>query len=286
MISIRGADDGPVCNAVPMAEQERWQVSGSAAQKYERFVASWFEPWAADLVTEAGLKPGWRVLDLACGTGIVTRAAAPIIGARGEIVASDLNEGMLFEAQQHPVEGAPVRWRVADATELPFATGEFDGVFCQQGLQFMPDRDAAVGEMYRVLRPGGVAAVSVWSELENNPYLAALAGGLERHLSAEAGRSMAAPCGFGDPDELRDLFVNAGFSEVVVSSPQRDRDPTPAMEAIAGNLAALPIAAQVEAMPAIDRSAMLDDIISTLGTSIKDGQLTTPATSNVAIAIA
>ena len=269
-----------------MTEQERWQVSGSAAQQYERFVASWFEPWATDLVADAGLQPGWRVLDVACGTGVVTRAAAPVIGAEGEIVASDLNDGMLVEARRHPVEGAPVQWRAADATHLPFATGEFDALLCQQGLQFVPDKAAAVREMHRVLRPGGVAAVSVWSGLDDNPYIAALAEGLERHLSAAAGAAMAAPCGFGDADELRELFVDAGFAEVVVSSMQRHRDPTPAAEAIAGNLAALPIAEQVQAMSDADRSAMLADMISTLGASVADGQLTSSATSNVAIALA
>ena len=269
-----------------MTGQERWQVSGSAAQQYDRFVASWFAPWAADLVAAAGLQPGWSVLDVACGTGIVTRAAAPIIGREGEIVASDLNEGMLVEAQQHPVEGAPVQWRTADATDLPLATDEFDALFCQQGLQFVPDKAAAVREMRRVLRPGGVAAVSVWSGLDDNPYIAALAEGLDRHLSAAAGESMAAPCGFGDPDELRELFVAAGFAEVVVSSLRRDRDPTPAAEAIAGNLAALPIAEQVRAMSDTDRAAMLDDMLDTLSAFVADGQLVAPATSNIVIAIA
>ncbi|MDX2382253.1 MAG: hypothetical protein QNM02_21150, partial [Acidimicrobiia bacterium] len=75
-----------------MASDDDWQMSGSAAQKYERFVASWFASWATDLVERADLQPGWRVLDLACGTGVVTRAAGPAIGPRGQIVASDLNE--------------------------------------------------------------------------------------------------------------------------------------------------------------------------------------------------
>lgn len=269
-----------------MAEQERWQVSGSAAEKYDRFVASWFEPWAAHLVADAGLQPGWRVLDLACGTGIVTRAAAPVIGPEGEIIASDLNEGMLVEAQRHPVVGASVEWRTADMTDVPLPDDHVDAVMCQQGLQFVPDKAAAVAEMYRVLRPGGVAAVSVWSHLDDNPYLAALTAGLERHLSPEAGASMAAPCGFGDPDELRELFVAAGFSEVVVSTTQRDREPTPAAEAIAGNLAALPIADQVAAMSESDRAAMLDDMLESLDAFIDDGQLTAPATNNVAIAVA
>ena len=275
-----------VWKAVVMAEQERWQVSGSAAQKYERFVASWFAPWATDLVAAAGVQAGWRVLDAACGTGVVTRAAAPVVGPGGEIVATDLNEGMLDEAQQHRVDGAAVQWRVADATALPFSAGEFDAVLCQQGLQFVPDKAAAVAEMRRVLRSDGVAAVSVWAGLGENPYIAALVDGLSRHLSAEAGATMAAPSGFGDASALEGLFVDAGFAEVSVSSVSRDREPSPAAEAIAGNLAALPIAEQVLAMSESDRSAMLEDIVNLLDPYVDAGQLVAPSTSNIAIAIA
>jgi SAM-dependent methyltransferase len=256
------------------------------SQKYERFVASWFAPWAEDLVAAAGIQSGWRVLDLACGTGVVTRTVAPILGATGQVVASDLNEGMLAEAQQHPVDGAPVQWRVADATALPFETDEFDALLCQQGLQFVPDKVAAVTEMHRVLRPGGVAAVSVWAGLDENPYIAALVEGLNQHLSDSAGTTMAAPTGFGDAGALEALFVDSGFGQVTVSSIQRARTPSPAVEAIAGNLAAVPIADQVLAMTEADRSAMLDHILGKLDRYVNDGQLTAPSTANIAIATA
>ena len=261
-------------------------MSGSAAQNYERFVASWFASWAADLVERADLQPGWRVLDVACGTGIVTRAAGPVIGPTGVIVASDLNEDMLSEAARHVVEGATVHWRRADATELPFDTDSFDALLCQQGLQFVPDKAAAVAEMRRVLRPGGVAAVSVWRSADHNPYISALADGLSRHLSIDAGQMMLAPFALGDRDVLAGLFSQAGFCTVGIQSVTLDREPVDPTEAIGGNLAALPIADQLEAMDPASRSRMIGDIVNTLDEFIANGALTAPNSAHIATAVA
>jgi len=269
-----------------MADDERWQVSSSAAQQYEQYVASFFAPWAEDLVQRAGLRAGWNVLDVACGTGIVTRAAGPLLGASGSIVGSDLNEEMLTEAARHKVEGAVVEWRQADATELPFGDGSFDAVLCQQGLQFVPDKAAAAAQMYRVLRDGGSAAVSVWCRPENNPYIAALADGLTRHLSAEAGASMLAPCGFGKLDDLAALFESAGFSAVEVATMEMLREPIDAVEAIEGNLAALPMSEEIRAMEAATYAAMIDDMVATLDAHIDGGVLHQPMAANIAIAAA
>jgi ubiquinone/menaquinone biosynthesis C-methylase UbiE len=269
-----------------MTSDARWQISGSAAEKYERFVASWFASWAVDLVERANLQAGSEVLDVACGTGIVTRAAGPVIGPTGSIVATDLNDDMLTEARRHAIEGAPVQWRQADAVELPFETETFDAVVCQQGLQFVPDKEAAVAEMRRVLRPAGVAAVSVWRSPEDNPYISALADGLSRHVSPDAGQTMLAPCGFGDRDALELLFADAGFSSVEVHTVTIDREPMDAVGAIGGNLAALPIAAQIEAMRPDARDRMIDDIVDTLARYITDGDLASPNSAHIAVAVA
>lgn len=259
-------------------------MSGSAAEKYERFVASWFASWADELVTRADLQPGSTVLDLACGTGIVSRAAGPLLGPDGAIVAADLNTDMLAEARRHPVADAPIQWRRADAADLPFGAETFDAVLCQQGLQFFPDRAAPVGEIHRVLRPDGVAAVSVWRSAEHNPYIAALADGLGRHVSADARETMLAPCCLGDPDELRELFVDAGFSSVDVHAVTIEREPMDAIEAIGGNLAALPIADQIAAMDPAARRRLIDDIVDALADHIDNGRLTSPNRAHVALA--
>lgn len=261
-------------------------MSGTAAQKYEQYVASFFVPWAEDLVRRASLEAGLSVLDVACGTGVVTRAAGPVLGPTGTIVASDLNEGMLAEARLHNVEGASVEWRQADATDLPFDSDGFDALLCQQGLQFVPDKAAAVAEMHRVLRPGGVAAVSVWRSPENNPYISALADGLSRHLSPEAGQSMLAPCGLGDRDEFFNLFTTTGFTSVTVEAVEIIRDPIDALDAIAGNLSGLPMAEDVAAMDPAKRTEMLEDMTNALSEYITDGILRQPMSAHIAIATA
>ena len=271
-------------DAVSMSSDEQWQVSGSAAHKYERFVASWFESWAVDLVERAGVQPGSHLLDVACGTGIVTRVAGPVVGSTGTVVASDLNESMLAEARLYPVDGAPVEWRQADAADLPFDSGVFDAVLCQQGLQFVPAKAAAVGEMRRVLRPDGVAAVSVWRSPEHNPYISAIADGLTRHVSVDAGQTMLAPCGFGDLQVLTQLFADSGFSTVKVDAVTIERDPMDPVEAIGGNLAALPIAEQIAGMRPDARALMIDDIVESLAEYIIDDRLRSPNSAYVVIA--
>jgi SAM-dependent methyltransferase len=263
---------------------ERWQVSGSAAEKYERFVASWFAAWAEDLVARSGVGPGAQVLDVACGTGVVARALAPVVGPAGSIVATDLNDGMLAEARRHPIDGPAIEWRPADAAALPFDDGRFDAVFCQQGLQFVPDKAAAVAEAARVLRPGGVAAVAVWHGAERNPYVAALADGLELHVSHDVATVMRAPCAFGDPAALAALFEVAGFATVEVQAVTLAREPVDPADAIAGNLLALPVADRIQTMAPGARAALIDDIVERLGSYIVDDRLVVPSTSNVVIA--
>ncbi len=269
-----------------MSAQEKWQVSGDAARQYEMHIASWFAPWADDLVKRAELRSGSRVLDLACGTGIVVRAAAPVIGESGELVASDLNEDMITEGRTHSIEGAPVQWRVADAEALPFESSAFDTVLCQQGLQFVPDKAAAVSEMRRVLRPGGSAVVSVWCSVDVNPYVAAMAEGLTTHLSTEAGQTMTAPSGFGDRDALHELFVEAGFTSVRVESVELMRTAVSAPEAIRGNLSGLPIADLVANMDAGDRAEMVGSMLASLDEFIEGEALSVPMRSHVVVATA
>src|SRR5690606_9535063 len=133
----------------------------------------------------AAPKPGERVLDLACGTGIIARQVAPLVGGEGKVVALDLRPGMLAAASKLTVPyGAPTERVQGDATELDFAPGSFDLVVCQQGLQFFPDRPAAAAEMKRVLATGGRAVVACWRSLEHHPLWSKMAEAEVRHLAA------------------------------------------------------------------------------------------------------
>jgi ubiquinone/menaquinone biosynthesis C-methylase UbiE len=116
-------------------------------------VPALFATYAASLIAQAALQPGERVLDAACGTGIVARMAAPHVGETGHVTGLDLNAGMLEVARKGPtLHGAPITWQEGNLEALPFEEGTFDVVLCQQGLQFCPNRAAAVREMRRVLR--------------------------------------------------------------------------------------------------------------------------------------
>jgi ubiquinone/menaquinone biosynthesis C-methylase UbiE len=167
----------------------RYQLEGNAPQLYEReMVQTLARPLAELMFAHVSLHAGDRVLDAACGTGIVTRVAVQRFGNIVNIMGVDLNPGMLDVARAHTLTtGVPVAWRHGDVCALPFPDGSFDVVLCQQGLQFIPDTGAALREMRRVLVPGGRLAFTVFSEVPS--YYAALADALARHVSAEAATS-------------------------------------------------------------------------------------------------
>ena len=137
-----------------------------ASAPYERvMVPAVFGPWAKDLLDTVALAAGTRVLDVACGTGIVARLAASQAGPTGRVVGLDTTEAMLAVARAQPQPtGAHIEWRQGDATKLPFPDAEFGAVLCQQGLQYVPDRAAALREMKRVLASGGQLGLSVFSQ--------------------------------------------------------------------------------------------------------------------------
>jgi SAM-dependent methyltransferase len=174
-----------------------------------------------ELVGLADLHGGERVLDLACGTGVVARGVREALGEGGVVVASDINGDMLEVARSHSADLA-IEWQEADACALPFDDGEFDLVFCQQGLQFVSDRDAALSEIRRVLGIGGRAVLAVWSSIEDRPGFDALAEAIGSHVSAEAAAGLGhGPFGYGPVDDLERSLIGTCFSEVRVQ--QREK---------------------------------------------------------------
>ncbi|MCC6456272.1 MAG: methyltransferase domain-containing protein [Caldilineaceae bacterium] len=196
-------------------EQDRGQVSGDAAEVYEEFfVPALFREWAARVAGAAGIQPGWRVLDVACGTGVLARTVAEQVGVQGSVVGLDLNEGMLRVAKRI----APhIEWRQGRAESLPFDTHSFDATVSQFGLMFFEDRRAALQEMIRVLRPGGHLAVAVWDSLDNTPGYAAVTALLQRLLGDPVADLLRAPFVLGDPQLLQSLFTQAGIPNATVT---------------------------------------------------------------------
>jgi ubiquinone/menaquinone biosynthesis C-methylase UbiE len=199
-----------------MNKHEPWQLTAEAAELYERYVARYIlGPWALLLVDAARLAGGERVLDVACGTGVVTRAAAKRAGPAGHVVGVDLNPGMIEVARSLPAPiGAPIEWLERSALDLRLEDASFDAVLCQQGLQFFPDKAVALQEMRRVLDHGGRLALSVWNSA--GIYNSAVGEALARFMCDEAAvrfcASRQAPAG----EELQRLATEAGFSAVEV----------------------------------------------------------------------
>ena len=200
---------------------DQWQVTGNAAETYERaLVPAVFAPWAPLVVALTDPQPGERVLDIACGTGLIARLAAERVGRTGNVTGLDLNPGMLSFAASitspDPATSAPIIWREASATNMPLPDAAFDVVYCQLGLQFFPDRPAAMREMYRVLVPGGRLGLMVWQDIQYSPGFGALAAALARHVSTEAAGVMRAPFGFAEAEQLRALVAAEGFRDIAI----------------------------------------------------------------------
>jgi SAM-dependent methyltransferase len=268
-----------------MASQEQWQLSGSAAEMYDRYPARYIlGPWAPGLVARAELRTGDRVLDVACGTGLVARLAAPAVGPTGRVTGLDLNAGMLAVARSLPpsAAGAPITWIEGSATAMALPDGAFDVVFCQQGLQFFPDRPAALREMRRVLVPGGRLVLSVWRGA--GPFHVAIGEALGRHVGAEAAARFATSRKGPDADELHRLVVEAGFRDVAVEPSTMTVRLPGAQDFVLRHLGSTPVAEAVAAISDEARAALADQVASALRGYADSEGLAVPDQTNVVTA--
>jgi ubiquinone/menaquinone biosynthesis C-methylase UbiE len=190
---------------------------GTPPVNYERyFVPAIGAPLAADLVRAAELRPGERVLDVACGTGIAARLALQEVGDTGAVAGLDVNPGMLEVARSATPSGDAIEWHQASAESMPLPDSSFDVVLCQMGLQFLPDKTAALREMRRVLASDGRMAFNVPGPTPE-PF-AHLSEALGRHIGAEAAGFVRQVFSLHDEGEIGDLVTEAGFHEVSVRS--------------------------------------------------------------------
>ncbi len=255
----------------------------SVADGYDRFMlGQLFEPWAADLIARAGLKPGCCVLDVASGLGPVARLAAEAAGPGGRVVAADISAAMLAAAAARP-QGpgrAAMEYLECPASAIAADDDSFDVVLCQQGLQFFPDRAAAVAEMRRVARPGGTAVVSTWAA--EHPL--GLFGPMIEALQ-ETGMAEPFPGAFDSGGyclsvtDLADLLQAAGFGDVDVQTGALDATWQTA-EAATSTLLGTPFGPQVSALPAEAQQQLRARFASKLGDSAAG--VTVRTVSNIA----
>ena len=188
---------------------ETFQIPPEAAEAYETaFVPRLFGEWARLLVDSVDLEKGHRVLDVACGTGIVARVAVEKTGDQGKVVGLDVNQAMLDVARRL---GPKIEWRQGDAANLPFSDNSFDFVFCQAALMFFPEPATALSEMARVAGPRGTVAIQVWDRTVDQPAYRPFIEVAARHAGAEAVSILSAYFRLGDLDALGDLFKQAGL---------------------------------------------------------------------------
>jgi SAM-dependent methyltransferase len=271
-----------------MGEQSGWQLTGSGPEAYERYIVPAFMATSQELVALAALQRGERVLDVACGTGIVARLAAQVVGVAGRVVGTDVNDAMLGIARTVPQQsdGTKIEWRQSDVAALPFPDAAFDVVFCQYGLEFFADRAVGLRQIARVLVPGGHLVLRVWRALERQPFYVALLEALERHVRAGVGAPILKAFTLADAAGLRALVAGAGFRQVHIRLTTNLLRYPSVEEYVLGYLHVfLSVASDVAAMmDDTRRTALLKDVTTALRADVDDDGLATPTESHVVVA--
>ena len=263
-----------------------WQISGNAAELYEENnVPTIFTAWARDLLERAQLKEGDCVLDVACGTGVVSRLAKEVVGDRGRVVGVDLNEGMLAVARAAAAKrNLDIEWIQSDAAAIPLTEPKFDVAFCQQGLQFFPDKVGALKEMRRLLKPNGRCILCVAREKELLPNVKAQYDAVAKHIGLDAAKAFAAVSSLSSRDQIQQLFDDAGFGDARIQSVTLTVENEDARTFVKGTILASPIGSTVASWDEAAREALVADILKGYGDCFDGQRLKFPHVSHVVIA--
>jgi ubiquinone/menaquinone biosynthesis C-methylase UbiE len=187
-----------------------------AGRGYESlFVPALFESWTKHLIEGANIREGSRVLDVACGTGVLARGALARTGTNGQVVGADPAPGMLAAAKE--IEPG-IDWVLCGAEALDVEDETFDCVVSQFGMMFFQDRQKSADEMFRVLKPGGSLAIAVWRSVEHNPAYADIIAVLEEYVGTAAADALRLPYSLGDASKVSAVLENSGFAEIVVEA--------------------------------------------------------------------
>jgi ubiquinone/menaquinone biosynthesis C-methylase UbiE len=245
---------------------------GNAAENYERyFVPTIGMTWATALLEAAALRRGERVLDVACGTGVVTRLAAEQVGSEGTVAGLDINPAMLTVARSVRSSGATIEWHEASAESLPLADASFDVLVSSLGLQFVPDKASALREMQRVLGPNGRVAIATVGPTP--PLFAILEQALARHVTPQTAGFMRAVFSLHQPKEIEQLASDAGFRDIEVRSKKLTLTlPGPA-DFLWQYVHSTPLAASVSTIDQEGRAALERDVVAGWRSFVKDGAL-------------
>jgi SAM-dependent methyltransferase len=275
--SARRSHDERMANA---EASESFQIPLEIAEFYETaFVPAFFAQWAPILCDAAGVAVGQRILDVACGTGIVARTAADRFAPSGGAAGVDVNEAMLTVARRVRPD---IEFRRAEASALPFRDASFDAVLCQMALMFFADRAGALREMARVAAPGGTVAVLVPGALERQASFAPFTEVAARHAGVEARSLLSTYFVCGDLDELVALVDSAGL-RVTAAGTEAGIYRAPSVDAF--------VTTEVESTPLVQRiseevyrriRADAHDVLAPFTTA--DGRVEAPFECNLVVA--
>ena len=218
-----------------MSKETDKVFAGSIPKLYDTYLVPLiFRPYAKDLARRTAARPVARVLEIAAGTGVVTRALDEMLPAGAAIVATDLNQGMLDQAAAVGTKRA-VQWRQADAMQLPFGDAEFDSVVCQFGVMFFPDKGKAFAETRRVLKPGGTFLFNAWDRIEDNEFADTILHALATVFPQDPPRFMArTPHGYHDRATIERDLAQGGFASPSIDTvTERSRAESARIPAIA-----------------------------------------------------
>jgi len=259
-------------------------VATAFTEIYERvLVPPLFRPFAEQLIASVARDRADSVIDVACGTGIVARVARERLGPEARIVGVDVAPAMLAVAR---TADSTIDWRAGNAVALPVSAGEqFTVLTCHQGLQFMPDKPAAMRDMRRVLAPRGRVAIATWASLEDLPEMRALNAIAENHV----GPIVDSRHSFGDRQALKSLMVDAGFNRVTVKTHAHDvRFADGALFARLNAMAVMAMSDKGKAMSEAERGQLAGQIAAesadVIAKGTKNGSFVIPLTTNIATA--
>jgi ubiquinone/menaquinone biosynthesis C-methylase UbiE len=257
------------------------RYSGTAAQLYQSFfVPSIATPVSGELLRAAALQPGTRVLDVACGTGVVTRAAAEQVGPTGSVTGIDVAPDMIAVARTIPAGGAPITWQEADAASLSLPDEFYDVGLCQMGLMFMEDRTGALSELHRVLTSGGRVVINTPGRIQ--PLFEVMEQAIADNLDPGLSAFVSAVFSMHDPSVLADLLQEAGFGDVTSKEYEAAFDlPGPA-EFLWNYINLTPMGPLVADAPEGAKAAMERQVVEAWTPSVVNGRI--PVDQPIALA--
>lgn len=237
---------------------------GTIPEYYDRYLGpAWFDAFGAHLVQRLDGGLAGDVLEIACGTGLVTRRLRERVDPGRRLVASDVSKVMLEYARNELSDCRGIEWREADATRLPFEGGEFSAVVCAFGMMFVPDKRAAFREARRVLKSGGTLLFSVWDRIEENPAAAINAEVIEELFPGDAQVQFRTPYEMHDPGPLRQLLHETGFREERIEKKRIEVDGVSARRIAIGQIRGTPRSLLLE-----KRGVSLDDVVEKVAAAL------------------